>query len=122
MNNNFNHLMLLYDRAYKLCLQIKELIENNKIEDLAEAINIKGEVFKNILSFEKTFSGTQDEEEKRLEFRGKIEALEKANIELLARKKEDLRLELNKVSKGKKLVQAYMADIPETYSSVDIRE
>ena len=68
-NKNFNHLMLLYEKAYKMCCQIREIIENGKIEDLDDILRNKGEIFKSILRFEKTLKTTQEEETKRLEFR-----------------------------------------------------
>ena len=53
---------------------------------------------------------------------GAIEEFERVNIELLKQRREDLKKELQKVSKGKKITRAYMAQMPETYSSIDIKE
>ena len=96
-NKNFNHLMLLYEKAYKMCCQIREIIENGKIEDLDDILRNKGEIFKSILRFEKTLKTTQEEETKRLEFRKKIEEFERVNIELLKERQENLKKELQKV-------------------------
>lgn len=122
-NKNFNHLMMLYERAYKICAQAKDIIENGKIEDLDDILRVKGEVFKSILRFEKTVKTNEEEEAKRLELRKKIEEFEKVNIELLERRREDLKKELQRVSKGKKITKAYMASIPEKPSSIiDVHE
>ena len=121
-NKNFNHLMLLYEKAYKMCCQIREIIENGKIEDLDDILRNKGEIFKSILRFEKTLKTTQEEETKRLEFRKKIEEFERVNIELLKQRQENLKKELQKVSRGKKITKAYMASAPQDNSSIDIRE
>ena len=53
-NNNFNHLMHLYDRAYKMCKQVEEIIQNGKIQELDDVLRNKGELLKSILRFEKT--------------------------------------------------------------------
>lgn len=121
-NKNFNHLMLLYEKAYKMCCQIREIIENGKIEDLDNILRNKGEIFKSILRFEKTLKTTQEEETKRLEFRKKIEEFERVNIELLKERQENLKKELQKVSKSKKITKAYMATIPDKQSTIDIVE
>ena len=122
MNKNYNHLMMLYEKAYKMCANIKEIIENGKIEDLDDVLRNKGELLKSIKRFEKTVRTNEEEEQKRLEFRKRIEEFEKINIELLEKRREDLKKELQKVSRGKKITRAYMAQAPETYSSIDIKE
>ncbi len=114
--------MLLYEKAYKMCVNVKDIIENGKIEELDDVLRNKGELLKNIVRFEKTVKTNEEEERKRLEFRKKIEEFEKTNIELLKQRRENLKQELQKVSKGKKITKAYMAQIPETYSSIDIKE
>ena len=114
--------MMLYEKAYKMCANIKEIIENGKIEDLDDVLRNKGELLKSIKRFEKTVRTNEEEEQKRLEFRKRIEEFEKINIELLEKRREDLKKELQKVSRGKKITRAYMAQAPETYSSIDIKE
>ena len=114
--------MLLYEKAYKMCANVKDIIENGKIEDLDDVLRNKGEVLKSIKRFEKTVQTNEEEENQRLEFRKKIEEFERVNIELLKQRREDLKKELQKVSKGKKITRAYMAQMPETYSSIDIKE
>lgn len=114
--------MRLYDRAYKICEQIKTVIEENKIEELDDLLRIKGEVFKNILHFEKIINITADEENKRLEYRKKIEEFEESNIELLKNKQNEVKTELQKVARGKKITRAYLSQLPETNSTIDIRE
>ena len=121
-NKNLEHLMHLYDRAYKMCEQIKEVIESGSMQELDDISRNKGELFKSILRFEKTVKTNPEEETLRLEARKKIEHLEKANIKLLQQKQEELRKVLQKVSKGKKITKAYLSKIPETYSSIDILE
>ncbi len=114
--------MLLYEKAYKMCVNVKDIIENGKIEDLDDVLRNKGEVLKSISRFEKIVKTNEQEEQQRLEFRKKIEEFEKTNIELLEQRRENLKKELQKVAKGKKITRAYMAQAPETYSSIDIRE
>lgn len=114
--------MLLYEKAYKMCANVKDIIENGKIEELDDVLRNKGEVLKSIKRFEKTVKTNEEEEKQRLEFRKKIEEFEKINIELLEQRREDLKKELQKISKSKKLTRAYMAQMPETYSSIDIKE
>lgn len=121
-NKNLEHLMHLYDRAYKMCEQIKEVIESGSMQELDDISRNKGELFKSILRFEKTVKTNPEEEALRFEARKKIEHLEKANIELLRQKQEELKKVLQKVSKGKKITKAYLSKIPETYSSIDILE
>ena len=121
-NKNFNHLMLLYEKAYKMCVVVKDIIENGKIEELDDVLRNKGEVQKSIKRFEKTVQTNEEEEKQRLEFRKKIEEFERINIELLKQRREDLKKELQKVSKGKKITKAYMAQMPQTQSSIDIKE
>ena len=114
--------MHLYDRAYKMCKQVEEIIQNGKIQELDDVLRNKGELLKSILRFEKTTKTTPQEEEKRLKFRKKIEEYEKSNIELLKSKQELLKSELQKVAKGKKITKAYLSKMPETYSTIDILE
>ncbi len=114
--------MLLYEKAYKMCANVKDIIENGKIEDLDDVLRNKGELLKNIMRFEKTVKTNEEEEQKRVEFRKKIEEFEKTNIELLQQRREDLKKELQRVAKGKKITKAYMAQMPETHSSIDIKE
>ena len=121
-NKNLEHLMHLYDRAYKMCEQIKEVIESGSMQELDDISRNKGELFKSILRFEKTLKTTQEEETKRLEFRKKIEEFERVNIELLKERQENLKKELQKVSKSKKITKAYMATIPDKQSTIDIVE
>ena len=121
-NKHLIHLMLLYEKAYEMCCQIRDIIENGKIDDLDDILRNKGEIFKSILRFEKTLKTTQEEETKRLEFRKKIEEFERVNIELLKERQENLKKELQKVSKSKKITKAYMATIPDKQSTIDIVE
>ena len=121
-NNNFNHLIPLYEKAYKMCVSVKDIIENGKIEDLDDILRNKGEVLKSIKRFEKTVKTNEAEEKQRLEFRKKIEEFERVNIELLQQRREDLKKELQKVSKNKKLTRAYMAQMPQVQSTIDIKE
>lgn len=121
-NKNYEHLIRLYDRAYKICEQIKAVIEEDKIEELDDLLRIKGEVFKSILHYEKIIKITPDEESKRLEYRNKIEEFEKSNIELLKDKQQEVKKELQKVAKGKKITRAYLSHPPEINSTIDIRE
>ena len=121
-NNNFNHIILLYEKAYKMSVSVKDIIENGKIEDLDDILRNKGEVLKSIKRIEKTVKTNEAEEKQRLEFRKKIEEFERVNIELLQQRREDLKKELQKVSKSKKITRAYMAQMPETHSSIDIKE
>ena len=116
-NKNLEHLMHLYERAYRMCEQIKEVIESGNMQELDDISRNKGELFKSILRFEKTVKTNPEEETLK-----KIEHLEKANIELLRQKQEELKKVLQKVSKGKKITKAYLSKIPETYSSIDILE
>ena len=121
-NNNFNHLVHLYDRAYKICKQVEEIIQSGKIQELDDILRNKGELIKSILRFEKTLKTSPEEEIKRLELRRKIEEYEKANIELLKNKQAALKQELQKVAKGKKITGAYLSKMSETYSTIDILE
>lgn len=114
--------MLLYEKAYKMCVSVKDIIENGKIEDLDDILRNKGEVLKSIKRFEKTVKTNEAEEKQRLEFRKKIEEFERVNIELLQQRREDLKKELQKVSKNKKLTRAYMAQMPQVQSTIDIKE
>ena len=112
--------MHLYDRAYKICKQVEEIIQSGKIQELDDILRNKGELIKSILRFEKTLKTSPEEEIKRLELRRKIEEYEKANIELLKNKQAALKQELQKVAKGKKITGAYLSKMPETYSTIDI--
>ena len=68
--------MHLYDRAYKMCEQIKEVIESGSMQELDDISRNKGELFKSILRFEKTVKTNPEEEALRLEARKKIEHFE----------------------------------------------
>lgn len=122
MNKNFNHLMMMYDRAYKMCAQVKKNIEEGKIEELDDILRNKSELFSSILRFEKTFKGNLEEELQRLELRKRIEEFEKSNIELLQKKQQILKKELQKVAQGKRVAGAYLSKMPEAGSSIDISE
>ena len=65
--------MLLYEKAYKMCCKIREIIENGKIQKLDDILRNKGEIFKSILRFEKTSKTKQEEITNRIEIRKKIQ-------------------------------------------------
>ena len=69
--------MLLYEKAYKMCANVKDIIENGKIEELDDVLRNKGEVLKSIKRFEKTVQTNEEEEKQRLEFRKKLKNLRK---------------------------------------------
>ncbi len=121
-NNNFNHLELLYKKALNLNIQIEKYIENETFDKIDDSLKIKVGVLKDILRCEKTFKGTDQEEQKRLELRQEVEDLEKKNLESMQNIHGELKQEIHKIKKGKKITQAYMSRTTETRSTINVVE
>lgn len=120
--SNFNHLMLLYEQMYTMGLQVKQVVNEGNIQELDNIIRNKSSLIEKILRFEKTSQLDDEQKKEQSAMRTKIEEIEKENIELLQNKQSILKKELQNVSRGKKLVRAYMSGAPDMNSTIDIME
>ena len=132
-NKNFEHLLLLYEKMQNMDEFISKMVEENNIEEINEIIRLKTSLIltqifnkcnsiEQILMLEKTTKMSDEERQKQLEIRKKIEQLEKQNIETLQQKREFLKKELQTTKKSKNLTGAYLSQKPEITSTIDIRE
>ena len=119
--NDYNHLKLLYEQFYKMNAYIKELISNNDWDSVDFAIQDKDSLLRKIIFFEKPrinqIKGNKELHSMRLNL---IE-LEKENIELVKKMKEDLIGEIKKVKKAKKVLNAYEPISNNTISTFEVK-
>lgn len=114
--------MLLYNKMYKMGELICKMAKEGNLEEIDEITRNKTDLIEKILRFEKTTKMTEEEKTLQIQTRKKIEQLEKSNIELLTSLKKDLKNELHRVSKGKKVIGAYLLRGQTVNSTIDVSE
>ena len=109
------------EQFYKMNAYIKELISNNDWDSVDFAIQDKDSLLRKIIFFEKPrinqIKGNKELHSMRLNL---IE-LEKENIELVKKMKEDLIGEIKKVKKAKKVLNAYEPISNNTISTFEVK-
>jgi|GEM_PF-1675500 len=121
MDTNFAHLMLLYDEVYKTALKIKEMIDQNELDELNILIGRQGQQIQKIADFEKHFDLNIEQLKEKKEAKSKVALMQKENIEFLKQKQQEVRKNLNNTSKDASLKNAYIFKEDHVGSGIDIR-
>jgi len=119
--NNYNHLKLLYEQFISLNNKIKELIQKEDSESVQNAVREKDTLIKRILQAERAHIEEIKENKELFELRKKIVELEKENLELAIEFKSKLSKELNKLSKARKVLNAYEPTANKEITTIDIK-
>ena len=105
--NDYNHLKLLYDKFFKSNAHIKSLIEADDWDSVDIAIQEKEAIMRQIIFFEKARLNEVKANKELMSLRNKLVELEKENIELVKKIKEDFFNQLLNIKKAKKVLNAY---------------
>ncbi|MBR2069202.1 MAG: hypothetical protein IJ877_05505 [Candidatus Gastranaerophilales bacterium] len=117
---DYNQLKLLYDHFFKCNSHIKELILQERFEDVDIAVQEKEGLLRQIIFFEKPRLADIKQNDELNKIRLELIELEKNNIELVKSMKEKLIKELSGVKKTKKVISAYAPQVNETTSTIDV--
>lgn len=118
--NDFNHIKLLYEQLLKMNTYIKDLINAKDWDSIGFAVRDKEILMDKILKFEKTRTQDIKENEELNETRTRLFNLEKANLELIKKMKEEALQELKGVKKTKKVINAYEPALNRVISTFEI--
>lgn len=105
--NDYNHLKLLYDRFFKSNAHIKSLIQADDWDSVDIAIQEKEGIIRQIIFFEKPRLEDVKANKELMGLRSKLVELEKENIELVKKIKEEFFTKLTSIKKAKKVLNAY---------------
>ena len=120
--NDYNHLKLLYDKFFKSNAYIRTLIENDDWDSVDIAIQEKEGLIRQIIFFEKARLEQVKANKELMTLRNKLVELEKENIELVKKIKEDFFNQLTHIKKAKKVLNAYEPITNNTVSTFEIKE
>ena len=119
---DYSQLKLLYENFMKHNALIKELITQERFDDVDVAVQEKEGILRQIIFFEKSRINEIKENPELNKMRLNLIELEKENIELIKSMKENLAKELIDIKKTKNLHNAYEPSLVETVSTVDIKQ
>ena len=120
--HDYNHLKLLYEQFFKMNIHIKELIKNQDWDSVDFAIQDKEALLRKIIFFEKPRLEAIKNNKELHQARLKLIELEKENIEIVKKMKEDLIGEIKQVKKAKKILNAYEPISNKTTSTFAIND
>ena len=118
--NDYNHLKLLYDKFFKSNAHIRSLIEANDWDSVDIAIQEKENIIRQIIFFEKPRRNEDKENDEIMLLRNKLVELEKENIELVKKIKEEFFNQLLSIKKAKKVLNAYEPNTSNVVSTFEI--
>ncbi len=119
---DYNQLKLLYERFLNTNQHIKELIKEERFDDVDVAVQEKEGLLRQIIFFEKPRINDIKQNDELNKIRLNLIELEKENIELIKSIKDTLVKEMSGVKKTRKIINAYEPDLSQTTSTVDIVE
>ncbi|MBQ4647206.1 MAG: flagellar protein FliT [Candidatus Gastranaerophilales bacterium] len=120
--NDYNHLKLLYDKFFKSNAHIKALIEADDWDSVDIAIQEKESLIRQIIFFEKARLEEVKQNKELMGLRSKLVQLEKENIELVKKIKEEFFTKLSSIKKAKKVLNAYEPTSINTVSTFEIND
>ena len=118
--NDYNHLKLLYDRFFKSNAHIRSLIEADDWDSVDIAIQEKESIIRQIIFFEKARLNEVKSNKELMGLRNKLVELEKENIELVKKIKEDFFNKLMNIKKAKKVLNAYEPTTNDVVSTFEV--
>lgn len=119
---DYNHLKLLYDKFFKFNVHIKSLIELGDWDNVDFAVQEKESIIRQIIFFEKPRLKQIKANKELMSLRNKLVELEKANIELVKKIREEFLNELLNIKKTKKVLNAYEPITNNTVSTFEVKE
>lgn len=119
---DYNHLKLLYDKFFKFNVHIKSLIELGDWDNVDFAVQEKESIIRQIIFFEKPRLKEIKANKELMSLRNKLVELEKANIELVKKIREEFLNELLNIKKTKKVLNAYEPITNNTVSTFEVKE
>lgn len=120
--NDYNHLKLLYDKFFKSNAHIKKLIEADDWDSVDIAIQEKDGLIRQIIFFEKARLKEVKANKELMTLRNKLVELEKENIELVKKIKEEFFKELSNIKKARKVLNTYEPNLDNIVSTFEVRE
>ena len=118
--NDYNHLKLLYDRFFKSNAHIKTLIMSDDWDSVDIAIQEKEDIIRQIIFFEKPRLEEVKENNELMSLRKKLVELEKENIELVKKLKQDYLNKLLTIKKAKKVLNTYEPTTNDVVSTFEV--
>ena len=118
--NDYNHLKLLYDKFFKSNAHIKKLIEADDWDSVDIAIQEKETIIRQIIFFEKARLDEVKSNKELMSLRNKLVELEKENIELVKKIKEDFFNQLLNIKKAKKVLNTYEPSTNDVVSTFEV--
>lgn len=120
--NDYNHLKLLYDKFFKSNAHVRELIEADDWDSVDVAVQEKDKLIRQIIFFEKPRLNQIKANKELMLLRDKLVQLEKDNIELVKKIKEDFLAELSNIQKARKVINAYEPAMNSIVSTFEMKE
>ncbi len=108
---DFNQIKLLYEQIFSISLEIENLINEKKFEDLPQTVSKRDKLTELLVQTSKNNTGLQDYPPELQELIKKLNAQESKNLTRLEAIREGLRKELEQTGKSSRLVSAYSQDI-----------
>ena len=120
--NDYNHLKLLYDKFFKSNAHIKALIQADDWDSVDIALQEKDTLIRQIIFFEKARLNEVKANKELMSLRNKLVELEKENIELVKKIKEEFFNKLADIKKARKVLNAYEPSISNVVSTFEMRD
>jgi len=120
--NDYNHLKLLYDKFFKSNAHIKALIQADDWDSVDIAVQEKESLIRQIIFFEKTRLEDIKANKELMGLRNKLVELEKENIELVKKIKEEFFHKLMSIKKAKKVLNTYEPITNNTVSTFEVKD
>ena len=113
MPNLVSSLFRIYDEYKSACENIINNINTVNFEYLVTLVDVKGKILKEMLIQEKVVQLSDEEKSKQKEIKLKLLEIEKHAQEVFKNRYEEIKSELSKVKKTKKILNKYN---PNTYN------
>lgn len=122
MSLNMDNLEMIYKQLFEISSQVGQLIERELYNELNTYLEKKDSLLAQAdVLLQKIIANGEDASHLN-ELAEKIKAQEKANLEALSSARNEVRTELNKTSKDKKLTGAYATQTESQGSILDFSE
>lgn len=118
--NDYNHLKLLYDKFFKSNAHVRALIEADDWDSVDIAIQEKEAIIRQIIFFEKARLNEVKANKELMSLRNKLVELEKENIELVKKIKEDFFNQLLSIKKAKRVLNTYEPSTNDIVSTFEV--
>ncbi len=119
--NDYNHIKLLYEQLLKLNANVKELILAKDWDGLSFVVRDKEALTDKIVRFEKPRVQDIKDNDVLNKTRIKLYELEKENLELVKKIREDMLLEFRNVKKARKVLGAYEPTVGQAISTFEVK-